>query len=554
MKFLKNKERGIISGSDSPDSSLRFFGGMLNEPEDPLEYYLYEIRADENVYSAERTASFYHQRISTGQIEFEEGDLQIAVDAVDAIFREFAYQREWFNVGAIPRERVRAAWRIDSVSILPTHIRHPRRTVYYTPRINDPEILNENYVEADTYANDLPYTEGATLITPSTVSIPSQLVESDASGGVSSSLGFACSGNPTSPSKNNGKLDSKYKVICYFDTNKVIENLDSVTPSPHIGFSEPYPVKIYLKGSKSKKEFILSTSDQTKDCFPKLIDLKESQTAPDFIYDSFQCISWTNDDFEFSWAITPKMIGKIQSYYDLNYTIATTNNPFQKWKLEPVSIDTEECLFRIRNIELEYFCLKREIKTNKIWLRSIDEEEEDFEVLYIVLADKRTETCILLPQDSKTKLVDLALSWFYRNVNYVPIPETNRSNQSKQIYDSFFYDLKTCKILYIDKKDKTKRNIYALFNKREFYDWNWIRWRKSDLKPTDDNRYRWYFQNDKWKRAPDDLALRNIRSYYCNDYLRVVLYGINWGSFYTTKFSEDTNSISIFRISKYSDI
>ena len=65
---------------------------------------------------------------------------------------------------------------------------------------------------------------------------------------------------------------------------------------------------------------------------------------------------------------------------------------------------------------------------------------------------------------------------------------------------------------------------------------------------------RWYFQNDEWKRAHDDLSLRNIRSYYYNDYLRVVLYGINWGSFYTTKFSEDTNSISIFRISKYSDI
>ena len=141
MKFLKNKERGIISGSDSPESSLRFFGGMLNEPEDPLEYYHYEIRANENVYSVERNASFYHQRISTGLIDFEEGDMQTAVDAVDAIFREFAYQREWFNVGSIPRERVRAAWKIDSVSILPTHIRHQRRTVYYTPRINDQKYL-----------------------------------------------------------------------------------------------------------------------------------------------------------------------------------------------------------------------------------------------------------------------------------------------------------------------------------------------------------------------------------------------------------------------------
>ena len=75
---------------------------------------------------------------------------------------------------------------------------------------------------------------------------------------------------------------------------------------------------------------------------------------------------------------------------------------------------------------------------------------------------------------------------------------------------------------------------------------------KSDLKVTDDNRYRWYFQNWKWEE--DDMPYRNIRSYYDNDYLRVVLYGINWGSLYTTNYSSDYNSIAIFRISPYADI
>lgn len=121
----------------------------MNEPEDPLEYYLYEIRADENLYSVDRTASFYHQRISTSEIDFTEGDLETAVDAVDAIFGDFSYKREWFNVGPIPRERIRSAWRVDSVAILPNHIRHQRNTVYYTPRINEPEIMNPHYVEAD---------------------------------------------------------------------------------------------------------------------------------------------------------------------------------------------------------------------------------------------------------------------------------------------------------------------------------------------------------------------------------------------------------------------
>ena len=551
MKFLKIEERGIISASDSPDSSLRFFGGMLNEPEDPLEYYLYEIRANDFVYSAERTASFYHQRISTGLIDFEEGDMQIAIDAVDAIFREFAYQREWFNVGPIPRERVRAAWRIDSVPILPTHIRHQRRTVYYTPRINEPEFLNEHFIDINTYANDLPYTEGATIVTPSTVSVPSELVESDATGGVSSSLGFACSLNPESPHKSKRSLNSDEKLKCYYDTKKVIENLDLI-PSPPVKFSEVYPTKIYLKGSKSNKEFVLSKSDNTKSYFPELVELKDAQKAPEFIYDVFQCISWTNENFEFSWAITPQMIGRIQTYYDLNYSVASINNPYQKWRLEAILNKPDECLFRIRNIELHDFCLKREIKTNKIWLRSITEKDDSYEDLYLVIADNKSETCILLSQESKTKLVDLSLSWFYQNINYVPTPENERSKQSKPEYDSFFYDLKTCKIIYIDKVDPIKRKIFALFNNRQLYNWNWVKWMKSDLKVTDDNRYRWYFQNWKWEE--DDMPYRNIRSYYDNDYLRVVLYGINWGSLYTTNYSSDYNSIAIFRISPYADI
>ena len=154
------------------------------------------------------------------------------------------------------------------------------------------------------------------------------MVESDATGGVSSSLGFACSLNPESPYNNKKLLNSDDKLKCYYDTNKIIENLD-LSPSPPVKFSDVYTTKIYLRGETTKKEFILSTSDETKNCFPTLIDLKEVQNAPDFIYDSFQCISWTNDNFEFSWTITPKMIGRIQTYYDVNYTIASTNNPFQ---------------------------------------------------------------------------------------------------------------------------------------------------------------------------------------------------------------------------------
>jgi len=74
---------------------LRYFGGVLFFPiEENIEFYLYEIRADENVYSAQRTASFYRQRIQTNQLEFEQGDLDRITDTVNIIFGAFAYQRE----------------------------------------------------------------------------------------------------------------------------------------------------------------------------------------------------------------------------------------------------------------------------------------------------------------------------------------------------------------------------------------------------------------------------------------------------------------------------
>ncbi len=553
----EERRTGIISASDSPDSSLRFFGGMLNEPEDPLEYYLYEIRADENVYSAERTASFYHQRISTGQIDFSEGDLETAIDAVDAIFREFAYQREWFNVGPIPRERIRSAWRVDSVSILPNHIRHQRNTVYYTPRINEPEILNEHYVDEDTYANNAPYTEGATLITPSTVSVPSQLVESDATGGVSASLGFACSLTPDSPHRSPRSDNDSQKLKCYFDTKKVTHDLKGQKYPKPVILSDVFSSQLFLRGSKTKSEFLLTSSvDAKSNNVATLADLEDLHNVPLFIYDCFQCISWSVDIIDFSYALTPIKMGDIQTHYDLQYTVATTNNQRQKWRLEPVLITLDECLFRIRNIDLHDFCIKRDLKTSKLWVRPIDEQDDQYyEELYVVVAENKCDTCILLPQNSKTKLVDISLSWVYDGLNYVPRPEDNTSIERGPQKNIFFYDLKTYKIIYISNNVYKKTSIYALYNNRDnrYYRWDWVKWVASDLKPASNSRYKWYFQNDNFK-TKDKLNFRNIRSYYKNDYLRVVTQGMSWGSLYTTWYESDIRSIAIFRIDQFADV
>lgn len=91
------------------------------------------------------------------------------------------------------------------------------------------------------YANDSPYTEGTRLIIPSTVSIPSQLVESNATGGVSASLGFACSLTPDSP--HNGKNGNNNGLKCYYDTRKVSYSLKDGKPLIPFIFSKYFQQK-----------------------------------------------------------------------------------------------------------------------------------------------------------------------------------------------------------------------------------------------------------------------------------------------------------------------
>lgn len=540
----EDRRSGIISASDSPDSSLRFFGGMLNNPFEGLQYYLYEIRADENVYSAQRTASFYQQRIRTGLINFEEGDLETAIDAVDSIYREFAYQREWFNVGPIPRERIRSAWRVDSVPINPIHIRHQQDTVYFTPRINDPEIRNDHYIDANTYANNLPYTEGATIQTTSRVSIPNELLESDASGGVGSSLGFACS-LPRSERRDKRSID---KISCYFDKKLIHSDLKNKIYKPQI-LSDVFYSKVYLMTARTKEILMLSFKDVKNKNIAILENVKNINKVPSFIYDSFHCLNWKPSDKEYSYALTPVYSG-FQNEYDISYAIAATNDESQKWIIEKVTNhNTDIDLFRIKSMKIKDFSIQRSIRDNTLHLRSINNHDSNYEEVYIVIGNNYCDTCILLPQNPPTKLLDIGLSWYYQNQNYVIIPESGWSKASIQLKNTFFYDINTYKILYINKAGK----IFALYNKRKSNRWDWVNWANSNLSKTDDKRYMWYFQNDQWK-IKDGINYRNIRSFQNNDYLRVIVSGSSWGGCYTINSPTDTNSIALFRIYKECDI
>ena len=550
---------GIISTSDSPDSSIRFFGSMMNNPmDDDMEYYLYEIRADENVYSALRTASFYQQRIATGLISpFEESILEQMIDTVDAIFHEFAYQREWFNVGNIPRERVRSAWRVDSVRINPIHIRHQVDTVYHTPRINEPEIFNPNFVQANTFANNLAYTEGAQHDTSSTVSLPSELVESSTDGDVSASLGFACSPEFHSSKRSKRSIEQMKieKMYCYFDNKEKQSKrfkINSEIKKPFI-FQKHFENKMYLVGEKTNEEFVLSFKNDltTKTNEATLEIISNVNQCPNFIYDVYQNFTWKSPQKEFSYSLTPVYIG-YQNRYKVAYSISSTNNDSQKWRLKKIFSDNQKTLFRIENIDIKNFSLFREKTTNKIYLKNISDKIKDqdrFEELFLVLSKNRCDSCILLQQRARTQLVDIGLSWFLDNQNYVPVPETGWSKESKVLQNTFFYDLNTYKIIYIDKNEE----VFALYNARTTSYWNWIRWIKNDLKTTEDKRLQWYFQNLNWD-ADKGINFRNINSFHKNDYLRVIISGSKWGGFYTVNSSVDRNSIALFRINKTANI
>lgn len=544
---------GIISASDSIDSVLRFFGGMLTAPGEPMEYYLYEIRADENVYSAQRTASFYNQRINTGLMEFEEEtDLETAIDAVDSVLREFSYQREWFNVGPIPRDRIRGAWRVDSVPINPLHIRHQPDTVHFTPRINEPEQLNPHYVSRQTFANDLPYMEGATPETVSTVNIPNQLVESDVSGGVGASLGFACSpeSNPHHPPGRDLKSWSRKgpNLKCYF-ANKVKTYINLKQHSIKPDRSRTYVSKIYLRGTKTRQAFLLSWENVKGSNNAAIIPPSEITKAPDFIYDVFNCFTWKPRQKEYALALSI-VFKDLQTEYDIGYSIAASNDESQKWRLHFLSTDDETTWFYIESIKVPGFSLQREIRTNKLVLRSRYVIRDGYEEMCLSVGQDTCPEYIILPQSPRTNLVDLQLSWFYDRQNYVPVPESGWSKASKPISNTFFYDLNSYKILYIQKSGK----ISALYNDRDYsQQWNWIRWIPNSLTKTNDIRLKWYFQNEKWI-AEDDVNYRNIRNFGTNDYLRVVVEGARWGAFYTTTLSSDIKSIALFRINSEADI
>lgn len=131
---------------------------------------------------------------------------------------------------------------------------------YFTPRINDPEIMNPHFVDGNTRASNEPFDPyGNAITTPLTVSVPDFVFESDASGGVGASMGFACSLDPSPPpfvSAAANSQQAKHPTFkhCYFDQDLIIDDLRRKTTSVR---SLSTTSVVVLMGSKSRKLFVM---------------------------------------------------------------------------------------------------------------------------------------------------------------------------------------------------------------------------------------------------------------------------------------------------------
>jgi len=558
-----NRRSHFISASDSPDSAIRFYGGVLTDIYNEFdEAFLYEIEADQNTYSAMLTANNFLMRINNNTLNFIEGNERTARRAITAALGEYASQREWFSFGAISNQRIRGVWRVDTTPIDSRHIRHQGRSnpVVAIPRINSPQLGNPNYVANRSHANEQPWDPEANILVPTTVEVPDTMLGSDVAGGVEASLGFACAMGTNEEKNNRSKRDllSSNETLnlipsyshCFIP-NKFLNGKIGDTKSTSVILSSEQSSKIYLKGQKSKTIFQLGTLKDNNLKYKSLILLKEdAKSDNDLIYDVFQRISWPSDEKTgLGFSLTMQKTNDV-SFYEATIKPESTNSLLQKWEF--INIDEDYLDFKIKTKALKEFYLCREISTNKLCVLKDDHLNDNYEQLYLTIDKDKTDYCILFPQSAHTKLVDISLGWEYQNLMYSIIPESGFSVQGKFKKLTFFYDLITKQIIYVNDNYE----LFALYNKRgdTKAPWDWVEWVNATLEEDDNTNKKWFLFVSKFKSSYFDYNFRQIRSYTSKDYLRVIISGPRWGSLYTLEDPVDQNSISLFIVDEDSQI
>ncbi|MBD5422995.1 MAG: toxin [Mycoplasma sp.] len=550
------RDNYFISTSETVTAALRFFASWLDEPIGREEVYLYEIRADHTFYNARTTGENFLDRVLNNQITYQHGNRDDALFCINLLRGDFAYQREWFSEGPIAREQIVRAWRVDMVEVDPRHVRHTGREFSQAlPRINDPEIVNNHYQDQPTHANPNPWDNAPSAQAPSTVSIPENVELADIAEGVSASMSFACP-NPDSTNRNKRDLNNNLQCIAQTFVEYKLKDAPEYAPS----YKKLNARALYLATQDLKFKFKLSMENKRK-TFPTIISIKQNNKNEEtkIIYDTNErlCKYIKDCNKEIQLALTLQYNPKQVGIFEVISEVSIINDPAQKWYLSP--IDDINTIFRVSskslpNTETGLFTKKNSKNQfdQKLYVLPINSSlKDDYEELFIVLGDEFNDISFPVTSASQTHLIDIGMCWESKGFYYRPLVSGYSKAKKTKPYE-IFYDLRSSKIVFINNNSK----IYCLRNKLDptlAAGWDWIEWKESDFS-IQDNSTKWYFSRGNLD-IPDIRGLnkRYIRSYKNNDYLKVIYSGIRWGSWYTTKYEKDSNSVMVFVVDEFVD-
>lgn len=547
------KRSFFISTSDNIDAAIRHLGVFSSVPlDEDATYYIYKIRANQLVYSVLKTINYLLGRIKKRNINFEFGDYVLGNEIVETYFERFAYQSEWVNVGEIPSDRIKSAYKINIHELHTNHITDARGNVKYFPEIDSKEILNMAYNQEDTKANLLPYDidqsnqEKAALLT-----LTDSIFYTDVGGGVLSSLGFSIN---LDIQRNNYLLwREKHKIEqspfghCHIDLALINKPLKNKYDLGEYKYSEPKYTLIYLYNEVEEQSSLLTwTQVLNNKYFANLTD--KLDRASSFIYDNYQRICLSSSSNGVAYCLT-SVDTDVTGRYEIDFKIATTNDIKQKFFFQVYRNDNEKLLVRVVSKAYKNYSLytKKNDELQKIYLLDNTKEHIGYQEIFIDISKDRTSQNILLQQRASTQLIDTKMSWTYARQFYIPNPETGFSKSSIPVEKKFFYNLDNFKITYVNESNET----FYLCNKRYPHSspkWDWIRWTRSEVYDGNINRERWYLEIDPNSLNKDNPNYKIIRSFENNDWLKVMLFGANWGSFFTTNIQTD-DSISTFHFS-----
>lgn len=531
----KNLASKFISASENIQGALRFLGSFLRIRNiKSFVCYVYKIRADENVYSAGRTAARLYARIKDKTLTITGGLIEQAMAAVDDFNIMFAYEGQWFNNGDIPPERIFSAYKVTAHLIDQSLV--PTGETFYLPQIDTQANINPAFKHENTHASDLPF-DIEEYEKPISLNLHTTAYKNSITNDLNASMGFSCGADFT-------EITTEPKVSffkqCYIDEHLTYEHLGKTFYMP----VDPVSSRIVLVGEQTREFFFVFWNKDPKVNALELRPYWFLTPSTDFIYDSYYRIGVPTATNSLFYCFTLK---DTSQGYNLAMDIGAINDPRQKFSFQrktPYNIEAYSLLpFTLTGYDMYH---KIKGTDQKIYFLRADQSHPGYEKLYFAVDSQKTYADFLRTQGNNSHLIDLGLSWFYLEHNYVIIPETGYSYAGAAPEKRFFYDLITRKIIYV----KTPKNLFCLYNKRDayYYYWDWVRWIPTTLDNDLNERTKWAFVNRKWGDNIYDLNWRNIKSVYNNDFIRVLVRGSNWGALYTTPYKSGINSIAVFTI------